>query len=277
MNNVIELNNTSLVCIETRFPELALFAIRQSTKILQFDEIILFSDKPFDVPSPIKNIIIPPIKSTEEYSEFMIKKLPHYISTDYILTIQWDGFIANSDLWSDEFLKYDYIGAPWGHRPVKVGNGGFSLRSKKLLDAAQTIVSLSYHPKDRIICETYKDYLEENFEISFAPENVASKFAFEDVYVNYETFGFHALYNIAYVLKNEDLYEYISLLPNSILTTRLSRRLIKKLYYLGKYESALFLIKRSIFKSFGNIFRCSILSVMCLYYFFKNQIKHVLL
>lgn len=249
MKNVIELNNISLVCVETRFFELALFVIKQSMQRFKFSEVILFSDKPFDVPKYIKNIVIPPINSIEEYSEFMIKKLPDYICTEYILTIQWDGFIVNSSLWSDEFLKYDYIGAPWGHRPVKVGNGGFSLRSKKLLDAAQTIVSSSYHPEDRIICETYKDYLEENFGINFAPENVASKFAFEDVYVVHETFGFHALYNIAYVLKDEDLLEYISLLPNSILKSKFSKRLIKRLYGNKLYKAAFIMIARRMFLS----------------------------
>ena len=53
-----------------------------------------------------------------------------------MLIIQHDGFILNHKAWDNEFLNYDYIGAPvyWmGNKLIEVGNGGFSLRSKKLL------------------------------------------------------------------------------------------------------------------------------------------------
>ena len=67
-----------------------------------------------------------------------------YVDTDYVLTIQSDGFVINPNYWSCDFLNYDYIGAPWPWREqgfvtpfgehISVGNGGFSLRSKKLLE-----------------------------------------------------------------------------------------------------------------------------------------------
>ena len=31
--------------------------------------------------------------------------------TDFVLTIQHDGFILNPDAWRDDFFDYDYIGA----------------------------------------------------------------------------------------------------------------------------------------------------------------------
>lgn len=43
----------------------------------------------------------------------MIKELNKYIETDYVLIVQYDGFILNPKAWMDEFLEYDYIGAPW--------------------------------------------------------------------------------------------------------------------------------------------------------------------
>ena len=30
-----------------------------------------------------------------------------------MLIVQDDGFIINKNLWDEEFLSYDYIGAPW--------------------------------------------------------------------------------------------------------------------------------------------------------------------
>jgi hypothetical protein len=55
--------------------------------------------------------------------------------------VQYDGMAANKMHWSDDYYNYDYIGAPWPDRftwirpEEKVGNGGFSLRSMKLIEA----------------------------------------------------------------------------------------------------------------------------------------------
>ncbi len=43
----------------------------------------------------------------------MIKRINSYVATPFALVIQYDGFILNPDAWRDEFLDYDYIGAPW--------------------------------------------------------------------------------------------------------------------------------------------------------------------
>lgn len=62
--------------------------------------------------------------------------------TDYAIVCQLDGFPVRWDLWDPEFLNFDYIGAPWAcvgwlrywgfHYDWRVGNGGCSLRSKRL-------------------------------------------------------------------------------------------------------------------------------------------------
>ena len=74
----------------------------------------------------------------------MVENIHARFSTDYVLTIQDDGFPMRSGL--EEFVgKYDYIGAPWVRHstyydlyPAKymVGNGGFSLRSRALCEIA---------------------------------------------------------------------------------------------------------------------------------------------
>jgi hypothetical protein len=53
------------------------------------------------------------IDSIEAYSHFIVKELDAYVETEYVLVIQYDGFILNPEAWTDEFLKYDYVGAPW--------------------------------------------------------------------------------------------------------------------------------------------------------------------
>jgi len=56
-----------------------------------------------------------------------------HIPTETFLIFQTDSMIfpRNAHL-LEQFMKYDYVGAPWGffHYNIKVGNGGFSLRKK---------------------------------------------------------------------------------------------------------------------------------------------------
>ena len=103
-----------------------------------------------------------------------------------MLIIQHDGFVLSADNWREEFFNYDYIGAPWigyfkDQPQFNVGNGGFSLRSKKLLDilAEDDHIELG-KPEDAIIGRQYREYLESK-GIKFAPEEIAGKFAIPDV------------------------------------------------------------------------------------------------
>jgi len=73
-----------------------------------------------------------------EYSKLLINETIIYdnIPTETFLLFQADTIIIkkNKDFIND-FLKYDYVGAPWGCGPNDVGNGGLSLRKKsKMLE-----------------------------------------------------------------------------------------------------------------------------------------------
>ncbi len=75
-------------------------------------------------------------KDIDEWNRKILYDLIKYVDTDFCLLIHDDSCVVNPEMWTDEFLDYDYIGAPWpeGSQPYRVGNGGFSLRSKRLLD-----------------------------------------------------------------------------------------------------------------------------------------------
>lgn len=163
------------------------------------------------LPKQIIQIQIPKLASVDQYSRFMLYDLHKYIDTDYALTIQYDGFVVNPSLWRDDFLAYDYIGAPWepAHWPgnknydalgreVRVGNGGFSLRSKKLL-SLPSILKLPFEPwnglynEDGFLCCRYKPVLEEH-GCNFAPLDIAVQFSKEMKVPENEgvpSFGFH--------------------------------------------------------------------------------------
>ncbi|MBS1772044.1 MAG: glycosyltransferase family 2 protein [Bacteroidetes bacterium] len=116
------------------------------------------------------------------YSRFMMKNLAYQFDTSHVLTIQPDAYIVNWRKWEDDWLKWDYIGATWGYKDNKnVGNGGFSLRSKKLCSILSelNIPSNLMHPHDHHICRSYRNMLENDYGIRFATEEVANNFSIE--------------------------------------------------------------------------------------------------
>jgi len=130
---------------------------------------------------------IPHISSIEQYSLFIIKELYKYFDTDFVLVAQHDGFVWMPHMWTEDFLQYDYIGAPWPKEVLQpgtppfydVGNGGFSLRSKKLQQTLGTDENIKLHPaEDVAICQINREYLEDK-GFKFAPASVAKKFSWE--------------------------------------------------------------------------------------------------
>jgi hypothetical protein len=113
-----------------------------------------------------------------KYNEFGVKELYKYIETSHVLLIQHDGYVLDGSRWSDEFLQYDYIGAPWTYKDGRnVGNGGFSLRSRRLHEILASDKSIDIcSPEDEIIGRLYRPYLEKNYGVKFAPEYLAHKF-----------------------------------------------------------------------------------------------------
>ncbi len=201
-------------------------------KDFEFKEMKLLSS----IPSTDKRVIsIAPVSSAEEYSAFMIKHVNDYINTDFLLVIQHDGFILNPDAWTDEFLQYDYIGAPWYENGTFiVGNGGFSMRSKKLLQLLQKDMSVQItlnDPEDWFISVTKREYLE-NKGITFAPVELAKRFSLEanekDGVVWTNQFGFHGLTwtDISSWLREHPEYHIQNELDSWALTVK--EKLIKK-------------------------------------------------
>ena len=124
------------------------------------------------------------------YNEFILRGLPALIETSHCLLIQSDGFITHPESWDPGFLQYDYIGAPWPRAwffmgQGRVGNGGFSLRSKRLLDAAARLpypAACNTCPdvrlEDQVICVGGRPALESQ-GIVFAPPELAGAFSLD--------------------------------------------------------------------------------------------------
>lgn len=181
---MLDLNNVTLLGVDCVDIERLIFAAEVSQKHINFKEVKLLTHLDSNYPNIVK---IDAITSVEDYSEFMITQLDKYVETDYVLIIQYDGFVLNPEAWTDTFFNYDYIGAPtfWG-----MGNGGFSFRSKKLLKKLAKLEKLeTHHPEDMVICTTLREQLERQ-NIKFAPDAIAEKFSVENKLWN-QQFGFH--------------------------------------------------------------------------------------
>jgi hypothetical protein len=140
------------------------------------------------------------ITSEIDYNRFFVEGINNIIDTDFVLNVQADGFIINPNLWSNNFLNFDYVGAPWRWDLI-CGNGGFSLRSKKFLETCakikydKTHYEYSCAPEDWFLCIKNRKFLISN-GIKFADVSTGLKFSFEHpIGISEEglenSFGFH--------------------------------------------------------------------------------------
>lgn len=202
------MKDVTLVAIEWQWYDLTRYAIERSLEHIDAKEVVIISDK--EILPGAKHIITPPVNGMSEYANIMLKGTAEHVDTGHALYVQWDGIANNKENWSDEFLKYDYIGAPWPWEPEwsNIGNGGFSLRSKKLLDACQdpniALTDEVNVAEDAIIGKLKRNYLQEIYNIKFAPTELAKQFSFElGEYV--PSFGFHGLWNIFNLMTDADM------------------------------------------------------------------------
>ena len=216
----IKLDNITLVsvCGNQKFLIDIIRAAKHCMKYIDFKSVKILSNVAVSV-NDIEIVKIQPLDQLQ-YTLFSLYELPKYIDTDFCLTFQGDGFVIKPNMWDNDFLKYDYIGAPWlSENKNPIGNGGFSLRSQKFLHSAKTLEYNSkiqfqkdipagklITPEDWFACSYSYDKMI-NMNVKFPNIELAYKFSVEhpsniknyDRYnINtYNSFGFHGSFNIA--------------------------------------------------------------------------------
>lgn len=192
---MLKLPSVTLCCLTNKDFEGHKHAIDKSCEGIEFGAVKLIWDEK--------------IKSIDDWNFKIIYELHNYIDTDFAMLIHADGYVINPSAWKDEFLSYDYIGAPWplprdnySYRTpdgslIRVGNS-VSIRSKKIM-ALPTSLNLEWKRyygntnEDGFLCVHNRAELERH-SIRFAPLEVAINFSKEhEIEENkgIETFAFH--------------------------------------------------------------------------------------
>ncbi|WP_395699650.1 DUF5672 family protein [Aquabacterium sp.] len=238
---MLDLSEVTLCCVDTRTPALALAALRRCTASVHFARVLLFTDRAL-LPTPPLGIEVIDLRipTVPAYSEFMLRGLLPYVHTSHLLVVQWDGYVLDPGAWDPAFLRYDYIGAPWHdiEGDAGVGNGGFSLRSLKLLRALQDPALQPSHPEDLCICARHREALEHQHGIRFAPRALAAHFAYERTEPTVPTFGFHGLFNFDRVMPMAELKALLATLPDEMMRGLDAHDLCRRLLTLGELEAA---------------------------------------
>lgn len=175
-----------------------LLALKRCLAQVEFAACKLFVDQPVQPDHPeIEVVRIEPLRSSAAYSGFILSQLADHVQSSHALVVQWDGHVLDASRWRDDFLAYDYIGASWPQFADSrdVGNGGFSLRSRRLTALCQDDRFIVEGPEDVAICRTNRDWLEQ-CGMRFAPAALADLFAAERAGDVTASFGYHGAFNM---------------------------------------------------------------------------------
>lgn len=206
---MISLPDVTLCAASSVNIDATISALTASMAHVQFADCLLFTDVPIQVTDKrIKLVKVDRLHSARSYSAFILDQLGHHIETSHCLVVQWDGHVVDAGRWDPAFLAFDYIGARWPqfHDGHDVGNGGFSLRSRRLLLACQSARFANAHPEDVAIGRTHRPWLEE-LGMRFADQITADRFSAERIGVPSNCFGFHGVWHLPAVLGVEQFWE----------------------------------------------------------------------
>jgi hypothetical protein len=212
----LELPTVTLCAVTSVNVTATLDALRTSSDQIDFAKSILFTDADILSDRSVNVVQIDRLSSSSAYSDFLLHELVDHIGTSHCLIVQWDGFVVDAAAWDPRFLDFDYIGAPWPqfHDGRTVGNGGFSLRSRRLMEACRTSGFRAEHPEDIAICRTNRRFLEQEHAIRFADEATAERFAYERTLPTGAAFGFHGVFNMIPALGADRFWDIYSRLDD---------------------------------------------------------------
>jgi hypothetical protein len=203
------------------FKRAVLITDSSKTEMGLFDDVIdMFNIDVYDMNVNLSDNMSNDDQNRMGFCESFIQQVNRYITDDFCLNVQHDSTIIDSSKWNQQYLDYDYIGAPWPMNiiqasdmvagriekiPNVVGNGGFSLRTRKFVEESAKL-GWQHKNEDLNACVFSYDTMKKA-GVKFAPPELAVQFSVEHptpyksfdrrVLFTYGSFGFHGEFNTA--------------------------------------------------------------------------------
>jgi Flp pilus assembly protein TadD len=239
---MLELPGVTLLCADTANHALALRALAKSRDQVRFGRVVFLTDAlppGLAAPAGVEVVSIAPLASRDAYSMLVLKGLLPYVDTPHALVVQWDGYVVNAEAWDPAFVDCDYIGAKWYWHDAgtRVGNGGFSLRSRKLLAALEDPRIALVDNEDTTIGRTFRPLLEQEYGICFADEAQADRFSFEAAYPIGRPFGFHGLFNFCRTVAPAEIAALAPAFSDAIARSPQLNALLRNCVALGQWDA----------------------------------------
>lgn len=193
---MLKLPDVTLVALTGKDVEAHEVAVEYSCRDIDFGSVKIIVDKT--------------IKDINDWNYKVVFDLWKYVDTSHAILIHPDGYILHPEIWDNDWLYYDYIGAPWpmptdsySYRDeqgniIRVGNS-VSLRSKKIM-LYPTLYEFEWKSyfgntnEDGFLCVHNRKKLEK-LGCQFAPLDTAKHFSKEHNIPENEgltTFAFHS-------------------------------------------------------------------------------------
>lgn len=220
---MLQLPQITLLAIDCINPGRTLQAMKFSTRFVRFGRTVLLTDtgkhrkiEPQSSHFPgleIAHIVESDVKKAPfpghsplpvDYEMDSLTKPIEYIRGSHVLFMEWDSAVLNPLAWRRDWLDWDLTAAPWpehtdpGWPPCTevncMGNGGFSLRSRKFCElTARSTKEFKGDPQmlssDRWFGRSIRPWMESN-GVKYAPWQDGMRFSCENLpYAS--SFGFH--------------------------------------------------------------------------------------
>jgi len=220
---MLDLSRVTLLFVETRAHDITKRVIDDCLTKATFGDVLIYSDQPERIPvEGARYEIVPDWPTKKEAGQFYYSAAMSKVETDFALMLEWDGGIVDPKKWVPEFFDYDYIGAPWVVRPgdpYDVGNGGFTLMSKRL--GHFLCENRATHPvaTDWDVCRIQRRALEDKFKWPTAA--LASRFSWELAPRDPNNFGFHGAFRWTELLSREEVLIRAKMMNTPYLLTKM--------------------------------------------------------
>ena len=216
----LALPDVTLIMVETQVHDLGRYALVDAMTKVKFGGAVVYTDRPdaFEGLPDVRVIKVQDWPRKIAAESFYYMESQQAATTSHVLMYQWDAGVRDVNCWTDDFLQYDYIGAPWpGKRAgqwqpkdgYSVGNGGFTLMSMKFCNwiyanrdrvRAQSDMGVSYGARDMAVAAGQP--------IKWPNEDVAYRFSFEHGSAEQRatpSFGYHDVYTWPVVYDRDEV------------------------------------------------------------------------